>query len=81
MVGITKPRQPVSHPDEGGGEEYCKDDDSEWSLVVAGDLWRRPAQVGAEGDPVEVYEVADSLTQVGKSEGYLENELVLIYQG
>ena len=68
-IGYTEVRErPVGHPDDGGGEEYGKDDDPERSLVVAGDLGRRPAQVGAEGDPVEVDEVAHSLAQVGETE-------------
>ena len=59
--------QPVRHPDDGRGEEDGKDDDPERRLVVAGDLWWRAAEVGAEGDPVEVDEVANGLAKVGEA--------------
>ena len=74
--------QPVRHPDDGRGKEDGEDDDPERRLVVAGDLWWRAAEVGAEGDPVEVDEVADSLAQVGEAVidcDALVSEFILLY--
>ena len=74
--------QPIRHPDDGRGKEDGKDDDPERRLVVAGDLWWRAAEVGAEGDPVEVDEVTHGLAKVGEAVidcDALVSEFILLY--